>query len=424
MIFFYWLILLMPLVWHPIWGRFVDEEVMVKCLGGICLIYSVIHLAAKRKIPSFFSTPQAAFFFILYLLAGISYFTKGQHSVWQGPFVTYTAVFLLFFVTLSLVDSLHRLRWVLLLAVGSMAFAALCVLREWQKYHDMDFGMRPGWAAGDANYFTLSALVCLPIALSWPLERRHQLQRIFCVGCLVLTLVGITLAASRGGFLGVIAALGFVAWHSRQRSRNLVLAGALLVPLVLAVPGSPLQRLLHPSYGDKEATERRTALWTAGLRMVWAHPVAGIGLGNFKTQVMEYGDPGITPQGVAHNSYLEIAAEMGVPGLLAFLAVLYFTLRTLEGVRRRALRFGPPLLHGAALGMQAGLVGYAVGAFFISGQYQKLFWLMVFLSMCLASLSATAAPKRQAAVRLGWNAPWRSSMERQTPGGLGCALRS
>ncbi len=48
----------------------------------------------------------------------------------------------------------------------------------------------------------------------------------------------------------------------------------------------------------------------------------------------------------------------------------------------------------AAVGIQAVLVGYAVSVLFISAQYQKLFWLMVFLSVCMQSLAQKVAPEK------------------------------
>ena len=42
--------------------------------------------------------------------------------------------------------------------------------------------------------------------------------------------------------------------------------------------------------------------------------------------------------------------------------------------------------YNAALALQAGLLGSAVAIFFVSGQYQKLLWLTVFLSVCMPGI--------------------------------------
>jgi hypothetical protein len=54
--------------------------------------------------------------------------------------------------------------------------------------------------------------------------------------------------------------------------------------------------------------------------------------------------------------------------------------------------------------MQTGLIGYAVAIFFMSAQYQKLLWLVVFLSACLPPLAAATTlveQQRKLSPRLG-----------------------
>lgn len=422
MILFYLLISVMPLSSHPLWGRFVGEMTVIKYVGAGCLLYAGLHLAARKQLPRYFSTAQSKWFLLFFFLTTLSYVTLGRAFSWESsPLISYLSFAFLFFIVLSVVDSLYRLRWVLLISVGSVAFASLYVIREWQKYHHTWEHFRPGWYVGDPNYYTVSALVALPLAFYLMLERRPRWERLFCLGCLVTTLVGVTLAASRGGFLGLIAAFLFVVLRSRQRVRNLVLASALLVPLSLAAPTSPLKRLLYPAHFDVGSTETRKALWKAGLRMVQENPVTGIGLGAFKPVVGEYAEPGQQLKNVAHNTYIEIAAELGLPGLVAFLGMLGTTFLGLERVARRTARAGPALLHQAALGIQGGLVGCGVSVFFVSGQYQKLFWLMVFLSMCLPPLVQKAKAAQQAKTQGRWPEPVSGQAAREGSAPLGAA---
>jgi hypothetical protein len=95
---------------------------------------------------------------------------------------------------------------------------------------------------------------------------------------------------------------------------------------------------------------------------------------------------------IGHDAYLEVAAEMGIPQLVIFLGIVLFSYRSLEQTRRKVQPSGPKLLYDAALGLEAGLVGYAVGALTISAEYQKLFWLVLCLSMCLPALARNMVP--------------------------------
>lgn len=378
----------MPLSRHPLWEQFVGGLTMIKYLGVACLLYAFIHLFRRRIPLNLLATSQARWLIFLALMATASFLIAGAPTTLEvSPLFSYISFVVLFVITLIVVDSLNRLRWVLLASIGSVGFASLYVLREWQKYHAVYAGFRPGWITGDANYFTVSAVLCLPLAFYLMREPHPWWQKIFCGGCFLLTMLSVTLAASRGGFLGATAAFLFVIWRSHHRSRNLVLLGVLLVLIVVVAPTSTVERFLHPSHGDIEAIENRLGSWEDGLRMLWESPLTGKGLGNFKSVAALYAtESGTGKVFIAHNTYIELGAELGVLGLVSFLAILVGTFRALERVQSHAASSSQLIPAHFALGLEAGLVGYAVAAFFVSAQYQKLFWLMVFLSMCLPNL--------------------------------------
>jgi O-antigen ligase len=210
------------------------------------------------------------------------------------------------------------------------------------------------------------------------------------MGCLLLGLLAIIVAASRGGLVGSAATLLFILFRSRRRARNLIVAGLALALLLVVLPSSPLHRALHPAASDTRSTQLHLLVWQAGLRMVRAHPIGGVGLGNFKAVVASYADPSLNIGLIAHDTYIEMAAELGLPGLLAYLAILFFTFRSLGQTRREARKAGQILIFQAASGLQAGLVGFCVTQLFVSAEFLKLFWFAVFISACLPWLLARA----------------------------------
>lgn len=400
MIFFYLLISVMPLTRHPLWERFIGDITLIKCLGLLCLLYASVHLVVRRSLPAFFSTWQARFFILFFLMCATSYLFMGSRAELEySPLLSYSSFLALFFVTLAVVDSMSRLRWVLLVAIGSEALASLYVLREWQKLHGVYAQFRPGFVVGDPNYFCVSAVLCVPIAFYLLLGQPRLWERVYCLGCLLLTSAAVALSASRGGLLGLTFSFLFAVWHSRRRARNLLLVLCLLVPMVAISPTSPLQRLLRPNASVQQSTENHKQILVAGLRMIAAHPLVGVGLGNFKLRMSSYVDPGLQQQFMAHNAYLEVAAEMGVPALMVFLGILLFTFRTLSQMRARLAKSEETLLLRAVQGIQAGMAGSCISLFFVSGQYQKLNWFIIFLVMCLPLLERAAPEGEKARVR-------------------------
>lgn len=395
MILFYLLVSVMPLIRHPIWSDIVGDLTMVKYVGGGALLYGLLY-AAGRGVPSGLMLASPGRWFLVFSVIGlVSYATKGTSlPVEISPLLSFTSFLFLFFVTLVVVDSVRRLRWVLLVAVGSMAFASLHVLREWQK-SGMMWDYRPGWVVGDPNYYTISALLVLPIAVLLLRVRQPVWERWFCIGSIGLVLGGVTVAASRGGMLGLGAAMLLVLWRSRARSRNLVVAGAVVGLVVILSPGGA--RLLNPTYSDRESTDTRMALWMAGARMMVENPLSGVGAGNFKERAAQYGRAGENLDYVAHNTYVEIGAELGLPGLVAFLGLLVSTWRVLERIRRSTRGTeSQQFLFRMSEAMQTGLLGAAVAIVFVSAQTQKLLWLVLFLAMCLPRLTASAADTSRA----------------------------
>jgi hypothetical protein len=161
-------------------------------------------------------------------------------------------------------------------------------------------------------------------------------------------------------------------------------------------PSSPLHRFLHPDSQAKDSTQYHIIAWKAGLRMIKTHPLFGVGLGNFKRLMYLYVPPETTWTSLAHNTFLEAAAELGLPVFGVFVGILVFTYRSLGGAGRRARITGDRRMYLATVGLQAGFVGYLVGACFVSVQYTKLFWLVIFLSMCLPQLTTVRSVRGRA----------------------------
>ncbi|MGH9540760.1 MAG: O-antigen ligase family protein [Terriglobales bacterium] len=400
MALFYLLVSGMPLVNQPLFSQFVEQLTMMKYLGIACLFYALLHVALKRSLPSGWRGGLAILFVIFYAWVAFSYWTKGNHQNWQmSPFLSLTSFLLLYWIVVAVVDTEDRLRWTIYAAIASVGVGAVYMVREWQEYHLLYANFRPGYVVGDANYFTLSALLCLPLSYFMLQERRPWWERGFLAGSILITLVAVALAASRGGLLGLVVVCLFIVVRSRHRVRNLLVVGALLVAVVALTPVSSLDRLLHPDYSDVAAEQERLVVWRAGLRMIETHPWVGIGLGNFKPSVAAYEDGRRKVVSLAHNTYIGMAAELGLPGLAMFVGLLGMALHLAAQACRRA---GPEVstLRQATLGVQAGLLGCVVGIFFLSADQQKLLWLMLFLTPCLVHLAEVGARARQDALAL------------------------
>lgn len=132
------------------------------------------------------------------------------------------------------------------------------------------------------------------------------------------------LTFSRGGYLGLIAGTGayffMLAPGFWSDSKNRVRLALFMLVLVLVVLSSPVSGRFLSSFQLSDASSTgRIALWQEGFIAITERPLLGVGLGNYLSSAR----PLLAPEApfYAHNLYLDIALEVGLIGLAAFLAV-------------------------------------------------------------------------------------------------------
>jgi O-antigen ligase len=196
--------------------------------------------------------------------------------------------------------------------------------------------------------------------------------------------------------------MGMVVLYYTARVKPGVLV-AVLVAGLLALPVMPSSfwdRMDSITNADADTTGSRAArlrLIDQGLEVFAANPLTGIGAGQFQN----YNEPGVVVEKwrVTHNVWLQVAAELGIFGLVTFLYLVvraysanFKTLRMLRMPRRR--RNGPPPVDPVAMtpeerviidtnarGMIAALVGWTVCSFFASVAFNCTFYYVLALSV-------------------------------------------
>ncbi len=187
-----------------------------------------------------------------------------------------------------------------------------------------------------AGYINMALLITLAVTLLG----RNWGPRLLA-GMATVLLAGVEFfTQSKGGWLAFGAATLFLLAVGFPRLRPWigVCLIALLVIITVALtgqlPASLMQPLLtkaglvgisftHP-LPSSGANAERLAHWIAGIGEFLSHPLIGVGIGNYAYAYAQYAPPGVytNPLGHAHNYYINIAAEAGIFGLVAFLLFL------------------------------------------------------------------------------------------------------
>ena len=98
--------------------------------------------------------------------------------------------------------------------------------------------------------------------------------------------------------------------------------------------------------------ESRVEKWKNGLDIAKTHPVFGIGMDQLRrTPKFKY------EESHAHNQFLHTAAELGIPGLIAYLAILIGVFWMTREVRRSAL---PEWLRLTSRGLGTGIFAFTL----------------------------------------------------------------
>jgi putative inorganic carbon (HCO3(-)) transporter len=191
---------------------------------------------------------------------------------------------------------------------------------------------------------------------------------------LLLALRGVMVTFSRGGYLACVTGGLAVCW---RRSKRLFLAAAAALILMVAnpwlLPAGVRYRFemtvthTQQATGATDITKRlepsaanRIRIWRGGLAMVKDHPWWGVGYGAFPRFLSYYtgGDIGYID---AHNLYLLIAAEMGIPTLLVFLSMLGLAVYESGWLARHGR---DRILRAIGLGALGGIVAFTTANFF------------------------------------------------------------
>ncbi|MGA9523978.1 MAG: O-antigen ligase family protein, partial [Myxococcaceae bacterium] len=123
---------------------------------------------------------------------------------------------------------------------------------------------------------------------------------------------------------------------SRRRRQALVLGSVLVVLGAAAVASQGPLRARFLSSFESDGNGDRTSLLKAGVSVVRAHPLSGVGAGRFKVRDWapeQASDHVRSHPGMAHNQLLSMAAQVGVPGALLFLFLLAWLVRKLDATR-------------------------------------------------------------------------------------------
>lgn len=229
-----------------------------------------------------------------------------------------------------------------------------------------------------ASYFGMMLFVALGMAARRPVTDGRAFSRasLLWLAAAVGLIAGLMLAGSRSGIaagsLGaVVAAVCALTATWRPRTRTVAIAVALVVVLAGGLLRAWMLRA-DPGAGFRQQ------FYVTSVRMIADHPVAGVGVGRYYDRSVFYASPEISwtyPSENAHNFFLQVTGEIGLPGLALLLAVIgLIGFDAMPGVARspRDLR-----LLGCTVGVMTMLATWLSGHPLLVGEVAFPFWILL-----------------------------------------------
>jgi len=180
-----------------------------------------------------------------------------------------------------------------------------------------------------------------------------------------LLLTALVLTLSRGGWIGALIGLAFMAIalvtsrHFKKKRLIAALAGGFLAMALIVLASTPVvERILTIAQrGDIPNFSARVTAWGGIVDMIKDYPILGIGPGNFATIFTQYQPPGFASRYFyAHNDYIHFTSEVGLP----LVAIIVWMIIALYRKGFRKLKSPSRLVRGITLGAMSGITAILV----------------------------------------------------------------
>lgn len=225
------------------------------------------------------------------------------------------------------------------------------------------------------NLLAAFLVVMMSITTGVGLKQTDKIQQFLLFVLVVVLGYCLVLTYSRGAWISLLAICTAYGMLYNRKIMWLFLALPILIGWNYEGVMDRMVSIVNPT---DTSSSVRLALWESTFAMILNKPFLGIGWGAYWLVYPEYDFFNMTSTMYhAHNTYLHLAAEIGVPGLLIFLGIAYGHARLAWDT---AAKSNNRWLSGLMLGIVTALAGLAINGFtdhvLYNIQLSMLFWLL------------------------------------------------
>ncbi len=345
-------------------------NILPRLLAVVALISWIVGRFQRRKMP-FVWTRGLTVFSLMFLWFIIStQISPNSDDNLSDLFKPFFPVYVVCYLLVTFIDTpaaLSLLKRVIGLAITSIISIAMVVTVGDPLFHEKALRLEGIGLAGNSNDLAALAVMAIPFLLVPTIDRlKKKTIKFIDLICLSILGLGLLLTQSRAG-VGALAGVFLLYLFLVSKSR-----WKLMGWLTLTLPAVVVLAMKVTSQRDASdlegSSDSRMGYILAGLKMLRANPLFGVGVGNYPKFYDKYAvtflEGGLR---TAHSTWMLIAAEAGPIGLVLF-SVLFF-----NAVKKAwKMRQSSPELIMA-------IIGYGIPMSVLSHSYTLFPYLMIFL---------------------------------------------
>lgn len=332
------------------------------------------------------------------VMAVVLFVNSSDFSIALEGFRAITEYMIFYFIAIQLIRDVKSARIIIcafVIIAGLMAFHGIYqyiigveMPAGWVDQNEAGVRTRVYSILTSPNIFASMLTLSTTMAASLVFTSENKKSKLI-FGVLAFAMVcSLVFTFSRGAWIGfAVAILIYVFLKDKRLLIPCVVAGLLIVFLVPSV-GNRIAYMLSPEYIESSLRGGRLVRWLTGFRILYFHPVFGIGLGGFGGAVSVNHKLRITLDTAyvdtfyMDNYFLKTAVESGIVGFLAFVMLMYCVIiNSYRTIKTSVSKLDRELSTGIMAGLCGVITHNFVENVFEVPMMSSLFWVFVAVIM-------------------------------------------
>ena len=297
----------------------------------------------------------------------------------------YVLVYYLVVNNINSATQIKRIIWVMLTSACIVTlygfyqylFGINILANEWVDGKQFpDLKIRVFSTMKNPNLLAGFLVTMMSIGASMGYKAATMKGKVVLYGLVLMFAACLELTYSRGAWISLLAVIVVYGIFCNRKIFWLLI---LLPVAMLCGHDAILERIMSITNPTDTSSTLRMALWESTIAMIKDKPLLGIGWGSYWLVYPQY-DFWLNNPNVkifhAHNMYLNIAAEIGIPGLITFLGIMYGHVHlALSVLREKTESWSSGLMLGIIASIGGILINGLTDYVLFNIQLSMLYWL-------------------------------------------------